>query len=123
MVFVLQGAVSAYLRPRVLPLLQGGARLELNIKLLADGLGVLQNTQFVCPKLKRLQQASLEPAGAVKLLKNLVGSLAIVEQRTKEYFLVLSVLLAAGTQAASVGSTPIASTTPTATVNTRPKSR
>ena len=100
MVFALQAAVSAYLRPRVLPLLQGGARLELNVRLLADGLAVLQSAEFECPKLKALQQASREPAGAVKLLKNLVGSLAIVEQRTKEYFLILSLLLAAGTQAA-----------------------
>lgn len=99
-VLLIQGAVSSYLRPRVLPLLQSGARLELNIRLLADGLAVLQTAEFVCPKLTALKQASMQPAGAVKLLKNLVSSLAIVEQRSKEYFLVLSLLLAAGTQAA-----------------------
>jgi predicted ATPase len=100
LVLLVQAAISSYLRPRVLPLLQGGARLELNIRLLADGLAVLQSTDFTCPKLKALQRSSLEPAGAVKLLKDLVSSLAIVEQRSKEYFLVLSLLLAAGTQAA-----------------------
>jgi len=99
-VLVVQGAISAYLRPRVMPLLQGGARLELNIRLLADGLAVMQAAKFTCPKLKELQRRALEPAGAVKLLKKLVSSLAIVEQRSKEYFLVLSLLLAAGTQAA-----------------------
>ena len=99
-VLAVQGAVSAYLRPKVMPLLQGGARLELNVKLLADGLAVMQGAEFACPKLKELQRKSFEPAGAVKLLKKLVSSLAIVEQRSKEYFLVLSLLLAAGTQAA-----------------------
>jgi hypothetical protein len=99
-VLAVQGAVSAYLRPRVLPLLQGGARLELNVRLLADGLELLQRGSFSCAKLRELQRASLEPAGAVKLLKKLVSSLVIVEQRGKEWFLVLSLLLAAGTQAA-----------------------
>ena len=99
-VLVVQAATSAYLRPKVMPLLQGGARLELNVKLLADGLAVMQGAEFVCPKLKELQRKSFEPAGAVKLLKKLVSSLAIVEQRSKEYFLILSLLLAAGTQAA-----------------------
>jgi hypothetical protein len=97
---VAQGAIAWYLRKRVLPLLEGGARLELNIRLLADGLALMQSASFACPKLQRLQRAALEPAGAVKLLKQLVSSLAIVEQRTKEYFLIFSLLLAAGTQAA-----------------------
>ena len=99
-VLAVQGAICAYLRPKVMPLLQGGARLELNVRLLADGLAVMQGAEFVCPKLKELQRKSFEPAGAVKLLKKLVSSLAIIEQRSKEYFLVLSLLLAAGTQAA-----------------------
>lgn len=99
-VLAVQGAISAYLRPRVMPLLQGGARLELNVRLLADGMALLQGASFTCPKLKELHRASLEPAGSVKLLKKLVSSLAIIEQRSKEYFLVLSLLLAAGTQAA-----------------------
>jgi len=99
-VLAVQGVISAYLRSRVMPLLQSGARLELNVRLLADGLALLQGASFTGPKLKELQRASQEPAGAVKLLKKLVSSLAIVEQRSKEYFLVLSLLLAAGTQAA-----------------------
>lgn len=99
-VLAVQGAISAFLRSRVLPLLQGGARLELNVRLLAEGMALLQGAKLACPKLKELQLASLEPAGAVKLLKKLVGSLVIVEQRSKEWFLVLSLLLAAGTQAA-----------------------
>jgi DNA mismatch repair ATPase MutS len=60
----------------------------------------MQSTTFDSPKLKQLQQASLQPAGAAKLLKRLEGHLTIVEQRSKEWYLVLSLLLAAGTQAA-----------------------
>jgi hypothetical protein len=100
LVLAVQGAISLYLRPRVLPLLEGGARLELNIRLLADGLAVMQRAKVVCPKLQQLQQAAHEPSGAVQLLESLVSSLSIIEQRKKEYFLVLSLLLAAGTQAA-----------------------
>ena len=95
-----QGVLCGFLHKRVKPLLEGGARLELNIRLLGDGLGLIQQATFICPKLRKLQTASLEPAGAVKLLKQLGSSLSIVEQRTKEYFLIFSLLLAAGTQAA-----------------------
>jgi hypothetical protein len=94
-----QGVVCAYLRKRVLPLLQGGARLELNIRLLADGLALIQRTPVACPKLLAIQQAASQPTGAFKTLKQLSSSLSIVEQRTKEYFFILSLLLAAGTQA------------------------
>jgi hypothetical protein len=95
-----QGAICLYLRSRVVPLLQGGSRLELNVRLLADGLALMQRASVSCPKLERLQRASLQPSGAVPVLKALVSSLSIVEQRTKEYFLLFSLLLAAGTQAA-----------------------
>jgi hypothetical protein len=98
--FMVQGLLCFFLRSRVMPLLQGGARLELNVRLLADGLGLIQQAGFTCPKLKALQAAALAPSGAVKLLKSLTSSLSIVEQRTKEYFLLFSLLLAAGTQAA-----------------------
>ncbi len=99
-VFAIQGGGCAYLRARVLPLLQGGTRLQGNIKLLTEGLALLQQTTFASPLLQSLQAKSREPAGAVTLLKQLDNQLAIVEQRPKEYFFVLSVLLAAGTQAA-----------------------
>ncbi len=100
LVLATQGTLCLYLRNRVMPLLQGGARLELNIRLLADGLALIQQANFTCPKLTQLQRSALQPAGAVKLLRKLSSSLSIVEQRTKEYFLIFSLLLAAGTQAA-----------------------
>jgi hypothetical protein len=95
-----QAGISVYLRPRVMPLLQGGARLEQNVRLFADGLALMQQSDFIAPKLQALKSEALQPSGAVKLLKSLTSSLSIVEQRTKEYFLILSLLTAAGTQAA-----------------------
>jgi hypothetical protein len=100
LVLAIQGSISLVLRQRVMPLLTASARLQHHIRLFSDGLAVLQRTSFTCPKLTELQRQALEPAGAVKLLKQLESQLAIVEQRTKEYFLILSLLLAAGTQAA-----------------------
>jgi len=100
LVYALQIAICAFLRPRVMPVLKGGARLELNVRLLRDGLALLQQSGFTCEKLVALQRASLEPAGAVPTLKSLIGSLTIVEQRTKEYFNFVSLLTAAGAQAA-----------------------
>lgn len=96
----LQAAISLVLRPRVLPLLQGGARLEDNVKLFSEGLAVLQSETFTSPRLNALQQQSLTPAGAVKSLAKLRSPLSIIEQRPKEYFFLFSLLLAAGTQAA-----------------------
>ncbi len=95
-----QGGICFWLRKRVKPLLEGGARLQGSVKLFADGLGLLQKGDFASPKLLALRAAALEPAGAVKALSQLESQLAIVEQRPKEYFLLLSLLLAAGTQAA-----------------------
>jgi len=99
-VLALQGAICLALRARVVPLLQGGARLEDNVKLFAEGLAVLQSSGFHSTKLLALQQQSREPAGAVATLARLRSPLSIIEQRPKEYFFIFSLLLAAGTQAA-----------------------
>ena len=95
-----QGALCAMLRPRVVPLLDRSARLQQHIQLISEGLAVLQSANFSNSKLLQLQRTAREPAGAVKALKQLQSSLAIVEQRPREYFFVLSLFLAAGTQAA-----------------------
>ncbi len=100
LVLCVQGAVCLQLRKRVLPLLVSSARLQQHIRMIAEGLALLQTASFAAPKLQHLQRLALEPTGAVKLLKSLEGQLTIVEQRPKEYFLVLSLLTAAGTQAA-----------------------
>ncbi len=99
-VLSVQGALCLRLRSRVLPLLVSSARLEQHIRMIAEGLALLQTAVFAAPKLQRLQRMAREPMGAVMLLKKLEGHLTIVEQRPKEYFFVLSLLTAAGTQAA-----------------------
>jgi DNA mismatch repair ATPase MutS len=96
----IQAAISLVLRGRVMPLLEASARLHQHVRLIADGLALMQAKSFTTPKLKELQRLSREPASATKLLKTLEGQLTIVEQRTKEWFLFLSLLTAAGTQAA-----------------------
>jgi hypothetical protein len=96
----IQASISFYLRSRVTPLLGASARLQQNVRLIADGLALMQSTAFDSPKLKDLQRASLKPTGAVKLLKRLESHLTIVEQRNKEWYFVLSLFLAAGTQTA-----------------------
>ena len=95
-----QAATCLFLRPRVMPLLNASARLQQNVSLIADGLALVQATSFDSFKLQNLQRASLEPLGAVKLLKRLEDHLTIVEQRSKEWYYVLSLFLAAGTQTA-----------------------
>ena len=95
-----QGAIGFYLRPRVMPLLSISAKLQQNVRLIADGLALMQSTTFHSTKLKYLQNASLEPAEAVKRLRRLESHLTIVEQRNKEWYFALSLFLAAGTQAA-----------------------
>ena len=99
-VLAVQAAIALYLRKRVLPLLEGGGRLQGQVRLFSEGLELLQNSTFSSAKLLELQRLSREPAGAVKLIKQLDAQLAVVEQRTKEWFFVFSLLTAAGTQAA-----------------------
>jgi hypothetical protein len=95
-----QAATCLALRSRVMPLLSTSARLQQNVRLIADGLALMQATTFDSARLNHLQRASLQPTGAVKLLKRLEGHLTIVEQRNKEWYFALSLLLAAGTQTA-----------------------
>ena len=99
-VLAIQAAIAMAIRPRVTRMLEGGARLQGQIRLFAEGITLLQHTHFTSPRLLELQQLSREPAGAEKLLKRLDGWLVVVEQRTKELFLVFSLLTASGCQAA-----------------------
>lgn len=98
--FAVQASIAILIRKRVLPLLEGSARLQGQVRLFSEGLALLQASSFTSPKLLELQRLSREPAGAVKLLKQLDGYLVIAEQRTKELFLIFSLLLAAGSQTA-----------------------
>jgi stress-induced morphogen len=99
-VLAVQAAISVLIRKRVQPLLQGGARLQSQVRLFAEGLALLETLQFTSPKLLTIQKLAREPSGAVKLLRRLDGWLLVVEQRTKEYFFIFSLLTASGVQAA-----------------------
>jgi hypothetical protein len=99
-VLAVQSAVAMYLRSRVLPVLNGAANLSNQIQMFRDGIALLQSTVFAAPKLISLQENSREPANAVALLKKLQSQIVVVEQRTKEWFLLASLLLCAGTHAA-----------------------
>ena len=88
------------MRKRVVPSLKSAATLQQHVKLITEGLALLQASDFTAAKLRELKRRATEPAGAVALLSRLERQLEIVEQRPKEYFLILSLLLAAGTQVA-----------------------
>jgi hypothetical protein len=96
----IQTAISLALRQRVLPLLKTSTRLQQHIRLIGDGLALMRATSFATPKLIQLQRGAREPVSANKLLKSLDSQLTIVDQRTKEYFYLISLLVAAGTQTA-----------------------
>ncbi len=96
----LQGAICLPLRKRVAPFLKCSETLAQHVKLMTEGLALLQSREFAAVKLQALKQRATEPAGAVETLKKLERQLEIVEQRPKEYFFVFTLLLAAGTQVA-----------------------
>ncbi len=100
LVLFAQGAICLPLRNRVKPLLKSSETLQQHVKLISEGLALMQASSFEAAKLKDLQRQSTEPAGAVATLGKLERQLEVVEQRPKEYFLLFSLLLAAGTQAA-----------------------
>ncbi len=99
LLLAVQSGLALAIRDRIKPLLEGGARLQGQVRLFGEGLGLMQRTSFESARLLALQRVAREPAGAVELLKKLDGYLVIVEQRSKEYYFVLSLVTAAGSQA------------------------
>jgi hypothetical protein len=97
-VSAIQTAISLLIRSRVLPLLQGAARLQSQIQLLTEGLDLLRRSAFTSSRMLDLQRRV--PAEAVKSLKRLDSFLVVVQQREKELFLIFSLLFAAGSQTA-----------------------
>ncbi len=98
LITVLQAGLAWSVRPRVLPLLEGGKRLQAQILMLRDGLQLLQRLDVQAPYLQALQARI--PAQAPRELRSLHSLFSIAEQRSKEYFYVISLLVAAGTQTA-----------------------
>ncbi len=98
-VFALHTAVALIVRRRVLPILKA-SKVASQMQLFADGLALLQQQTFTSARLCALQQACREPSPAAAVLNRIQNQFVVIEQRTKEYFYVLSLLLAAGTHAA-----------------------
>ena len=104
-VLALQAAICYPQRQKFGQLLTTSTRLQGSIRLLAEGLSLLESLTFTSPALVALQEAALQqqalqPAGAVRELRRLQNLLTIAEQRGQGYFLPLSLLLAAGAQTA-----------------------
>lgn len=98
-VFALHTAVAAMVRPRVVPIL-AASRIANQMQIFSDGLALLQQQPFTSSRLIALQQISREPTDAIATMGRVQSQFVIVEQRTKEWYYVLSLLLAAGTHAA-----------------------
>jgi len=98
-VFALHTAVAAQARSRVVPILEG-SRIANQMQMFSDGIALLQEESFTSSRLVALQQSTREPVNAIRAVRRAQASFVMVEQRTKEWFYVLSLLLAAGTHAA-----------------------
>jgi len=99
-ILAVQSALGMYLRSRVLPILNAASGLSNQMEMFRDGLALLQRTAFTSPRLIALQKLSLEPHNAVPAIKRIQSQFVIVEQRIKEWYLLASLLLCAGTHAA-----------------------
>ena len=99
-VLAAQCVLGFYLRPRVLPILNGAAPLSNQMRMFEDGIALLQQARFHSPHLVALQERSVRPHNAVLALKKVQSQFVIVQQRNKAVFLVASLLTNAGTHAA-----------------------
>jgi hypothetical protein len=95
----IQGAICLSVRSRVVAILED-SKVADQMQLFSDGLALLQTQTFTTPKLQSIERTATEPADAVRLLGKIQSQFVIVEQRSKEYFFLFSILLAAGTHAA-----------------------
>jgi hypothetical protein len=98
--FAVQGSIALSVRKRVLPLLDKSSHLASQMGLFRDALTLLNLQNFTAPKLQELQGATATPRGAIGLLNKLQGHFTVVEQRSKEWFLIPSLIFCAGTHAA-----------------------
>jgi DNA mismatch repair ATPase MutS len=97
--FAVQGAIAWFVRQRVLPLLNKSSLVN-QMRLLQDGLALFQRQDFSSRRLQDLRAISFSPEGAVASLGSVHTQLMVVEQRSKEWFLIPSLVFCAGTHAA-----------------------
>jgi hypothetical protein len=98
-VFAVQAGIALSVRRKVLPILNA-SKVASQMQLFADGLALLDQQSFTSPRLRALQQIGREPSPAAPIFKRIQSQFVIVEQRNKEWYYVLSLLLSAGTHAA-----------------------
>ena len=98
-VFALHTAVAAMVRSRVVPILEA-SKIANQMQMFSDGLALLQKQSCTSARLVALQQTSREPVDAIAAMGRVQSYFVIVEQRNKEWYYVLSLLLALGTHSA-----------------------
>ncbi len=98
--FGVQGSIALFVRKRVLPLLDKSSHLANQMGLFRDALALLNRQNFTSRRLRELQSTTTKSQGAINLLNQLHGYFTVVEQRTKEWFLIPSLVFCAGTHAA-----------------------
>ena len=100
LVLAMQAAIALFLRRRLHDIIETNAAVQRNLRLIADGIVVMQSQNFRSPKLTRLHSIVQGPPAAVPALNRLGKSLLILEQRAHPLGFILSLLVAGGTQAA-----------------------
>jgi hypothetical protein len=97
--FATQGIIFLTVRARTLPILKA-SRVANQMQLFADGVALLDHQRFSSPRLQQLQQTLREPTPANSALRSVQNQFNVVEQLTREYSAVLSLLFSIGTHAA-----------------------
>ncbi len=97
--FILQGIIFFTVRARTLPILKA-SRVANQMQLFADGVALLEQQSFNSPRLQQLQQALRKPTPAISALRRIQNQFNVVEQLTREYSALLSLLFSIGTHAA-----------------------
>ena len=97
--FLLHTAIAMRARSRVLPILNG-PKIAGQMRIFSEGLALLRTQSFASPRLTALQRNTGKPADAIATIDRVQSQFAIIEQRSKEWYYVLSLLFAAGTHAA-----------------------
>jgi hypothetical protein len=95
----LHTAIALKARARVMPIL-GAPKIGNQMRMFSDGLALLRKQTFTSPRLLALQKSTREPADAIATMDRVQSEFVVIEQRSKEWYYVLSLLFAAGTHAA-----------------------
>jgi hypothetical protein len=97
-VAALQMLLASRLKSRLKPILESTVRLSDHVHLVSEGLALLGKEDLASPKLQQLQATVKD--SAVPALARLQSQIVLLQQRDKGFFMALSLLIAAGTQAA-----------------------